>query len=326
MSRRLNRLIEIDHLIRLRYRQTQNKLAAELDVSVRTIRDDIKYLQNNYDAPLEWNKSEGWRYTDPTWRLPSIPVTQGELFALTLGARMLESYSGSIYQKELRETINRIADRYPKKTKIGLRELAEERVHFRVGGEIQLDPDIWALLLEANEKSKSVWMRYYSPQSQQESERIFDSYDVEIYRASNPYVYGYCHLRQEGRQFRIDRIRKLRILDQTFIRDPQWNLQKKLGTSFQYELGGKTYDVAIYFDAATAPYITERQWHSTQMIETHGDGSITLRFTASGLNDMKRWILGYGRGAIAKSPPELVQMLQRETEQMARQNEKGEFE
>ena len=56
------------------------------------------------------------------------------------------------------------------------------------------------------------------------------------------------------------------------------------------------------------------------------DGSITLCFSATGLNDIKRWVLGYGRGAIAKSPPELVKMLQRETSTMARQNEMGGFE
>lgn len=198
-------------------------------------------------------------------------------------------------------------------------------MHFRAGGEIQVNPEIWMRLIEASERSQSVLMRYYSPKSQQESKRQFDPYDLDIYRASNPYVWGYCHLRKEIRQFRIDRIRELEILEQTFERRP-FNLQEKLGTSFQYEVGGTTYDVAIAFDKQTAPYITERQWHSTQRIETHADGSITLRFTASGLNDMKRWILGYGRGAIAKSPPELVRMLQRETEQMARQNETGEFE
>jgi len=115
------------------------------------------------------------------------------------------------------------------------------------------------------------------------------------------------------------------MLDRTFERR-EFDLQKKLETSFQYEVGGKVYDVEILFDAKTAPYIVERQWHKTQTIETHQDGSIVLRFTASGLNDIKRWILGYGKGAIAKSPPELVQMLQEETEIMARQNETGEFE
>ncbi|WP_099240687.1 helix-turn-helix transcriptional regulator [Synechococcus sp. BDU 130192] len=325
MSRQLERLLEIDRLIRSRERQTQVSLAQTLEVSERTIRNDVNFLRDRYDAPLEYDRNQGWYYTDSNWRLPTIPVTQGELFALTLGARMLESYSGSIYQIQLRETIERIAERLPEQSVINLRQLAEERVHFRVGGEIQLNPEIWQALIEASERSQSVLMRYYSPQRQQISERIFDPYVLDIYRASNPYVWGYCHLREEVRQFRIDRIRKLEPTGQTFERR-EFDLQEKLKNSFQYEVGGKTYDVAIAFDAQTAPYITERQWHSTQRIETLADGSITLRFTASGLNDMKRWILGYGRGAIAKSPPELVKMLEQETAQMARQNETGEFE
>ncbi|BAW98005.1 hypothetical protein NIES970_29680 (plasmid) [[Synechococcus] sp. NIES-970] len=325
MSRQLERLLEIDRLLRSPERQTQGSMAQALEISERTIRNDIAFLKDRFHAPLEFNKTHGWHYTDLTWRLPSIPMTQGELFALTLGARMLQSYSGSVYQSLLQSAIARLVERLPEKVTFDLQQLANERIHFRVGGEIQLDPEIWRQLMEASERSQSVSMRYYSPKSQQESERVFDPYELDIYRASNPYVWGYCHLRQEVRQFRIDRIRELKKLEQTFERRP-FNLQEKLGTSFQYEVGGKTYDVAIAFDKQTAPYITERLWHKTQTIETHADGSITLQFTASGLNDMKRWILGYGRGAIAKSPPELVRMLQRETEQMARQNETGEFE
>ena len=325
MSRQLERLLEIDRLLRSPEKQTQVSIARMLEVSERTIRNDFDFLRNRFDAPLGYDRNQGWHYTDSNWRLPSIPITQGELFALTLGARMLESYSGSIYQRQLRETITRIAERLPEKSVINLRQLAEERVHFRVGGEIQLNPEIWQALIEASERSQSVLMCYYSPKRQQISERIFDPYILDIYRASNPYVWGYCHLREEVRQFRIDRIRKLEPMGKTFERR-EFDLQEKLKNSFQYEVGGKTYDVAIAFDKQTAPYITERIWHKTQTIKTHRDGSITLRFTASGLNDVTRWILGYGRGAIAKSPPELVKMLQQETDQMARQNETGEFE
>ena len=44
-------------------------------------------------------------YTDPQWRLPNISLSQGELFALTLGARMLEAYAGSPYAQELSSAI-----------------------------------------------------------------------------------------------------------------------------------------------------------------------------------------------------------------------------
>ena len=324
--RRLERLLAIDELIRSPHRNTAPQMGEQLEVSERTIRNDLDFLRDRFDAPLEFTPEAGWHYTDPNWRLPSIPVNQGELFALTLGARMLESYSGSIYQAQLRAIIQRLANRLPEKTQFNLWQLAEEYVHFRVGGEIDLDPQVWSSLIAAHSESKSIEILYYSPKRQQASKRVIDPYVLDIYRASNPYVWGYCHLRQEVRQFRIDRIRSLEILNQTFVKDPEFNLQNLLDKSFQYEVGGNIYNVAIRFDHATAPYITERKWHQTQEIETHEDGSITLRFSATGLNDIKRWVLGYGRGAIAKSPPELVKMLQRETSIMARQNEMGEFE
>jgi len=34
------------------------------------------------------------------------------------------------------------------------------------------------------------------------------------------------------------------------------------------------------------------------------------------LNDLKRWVLGYGKGAIVKCPPELEKMVKKEIEEM----------
>ena len=65
--------------------------------------------QKSAIALLEYQKDKGWYYTDPDWRLPSISLSQGELFALTLGARMLEAYAGSAYLEELRSAIARFS-------------------------------------------------------------------------------------------------------------------------------------------------------------------------------------------------------------------------
>jgi predicted DNA-binding transcriptional regulator YafY len=37
-----------------------------------------------------------------------------------------------------------------------------------------------------------------------------------------------------------------------------------------------------------------------------------------GLNDLKRWVLGYGKGAIVQGPPELVALVKDELAGMAR--------
>jgi predicted DNA-binding transcriptional regulator YafY len=254
MSRHLERLLQIDTLLRCGQRQTSFHLAQALEVSERTIRSDLAFLRDRFHAPLEYKKKTGWRYTDSTWRLPSIP--------LSTGAQM-----------------------------------------------VNLDPQIWQQLLEACRTSQRIWIHYYAATRLEESQRAIDPYLLHIYRATNPYLIGFCHKRQEIRWFRIDRIKELRVLDETFERDPNFDARTYLEKIFQHEVGGHPVTVAIWFDTSTAPFIRERRWHVTQEIEEHADGSLTLHLVTSGLNDLKRWVLGYGKGAVVKEPPELVKLV-----------------
>ncbi len=257
MSRHLERLLRIDVLLRNSERQTANDIAADLEVSERTVRADIEFLRSRYFAPIQWSKANGYQYTDQDWRLPTISLTQGELFALTLGARMLETYSGSAYAQDLQSAISRLGERLPEQTWVDLQQLADERIIFRGGGGIDLAPEIWHGLEDA----------------------------CRIYRGTNPYVIGFCRKRQAIRWFRVDRIRALQVLAEKFVRDPNFDVKAHLEQIFQAEVGGEPIEVAIWFDAVTAPYVRERRWHPSQMIMEHPDGAMTLRMTVRGIND-----------------------------------------
>lgn len=319
MSRHLERLLQLDALLRSGNRCTAASLAASVGMSERTIRNDLDFLRDRYHAPLDWNHSKGYYYTEADWRLPSISLSKGELFALTLGARMLETYSGSAYALDLRSAIERLAERLPEESWIDLQQLADERVVFRVGAETNLDPDIWHRLEDACRDLKQVWMKYYTASSNSTSERTLDPYLLHIYRGTNPYVIGWCHKRSEIRWFRVDRIRELKVLEKSFKRNPDFNAKDHLAMIFQHEVGGIPVTTRIWFDASTAPYIRERRWHPTQELYEHPDGSVTLQMVVRGLNDLKRWVLGYGKGARVQEPPELVLMVRDEVEGMSQQ-------
>ncbi len=318
MSRRLERLLQIDALIRSNQRHTADSLASELEVSERTIRTDLDFLRDRYHAPLEFTRQKGYHYTDLDWRLPTISLSKGELFALTLGARMLEAYAGSPYVSDLRSAIERLSERLPEQTWVDLQQLSEERIVFRGGAEIDLNPEVWHALEEACQSLKTVQMTYYTASRNAVSERKLDPYVLHIYRGTNPYVIGYCHKREEIRWFRVDRIKHLQVLPETFVPDPTFDARDHLEMIFQHEAGGVPQPVAIWFDAPTAPYIRERRWHPTQEIQEHPDGSLTLRMVVRGLNDLKRWVLGYGKGAIVREPPELVKLVGDEVSGMSR--------
>ncbi|MEM6353665.1 MAG: transcriptional regulator [Cyanobacteria bacterium P01_D01_bin.14] len=310
MSRHLERLLRIDALIRSNQRYTAETMAETLEVSERTIRNDISFLRDRYDAPLEFDRRQGYRYTNDDWRLPSVTLSQGELFALTLGARMLSAYGGSAYGPKLKSAIEQLAKRLPEQTWVDLQQLADEHVLFRAGAELDLDPAVWQVLERACQQQQRVWMRYGTP-GKPVSERKLDPY-VLHFSQNNPYVTGWCHKRQEERWFRVDRIKEIRLLDESFEINPSFDRAAHFASAFQHEVGGVPQEMTIWFDGPTAPYIRERRWHPTQQIEEHADGSLTLRMVVRGLNEVKRWVLFYGRGARVLGPPELVTMVKEE--------------
>jgi predicted DNA-binding transcriptional regulator YafY len=142
MTRHLERLLEIDNLLRSSTRHTAVSIAKAVERSERTVRKDIELLRDRYSAPILYTRSKGFHYTDPDWRLSSICLTKGELFALTLGARMLEGYAGSTYKEELQSAIGRLAERLPKQTWVDLQQLANENVLFQLGAKLDLDPKV----------------------------------------------------------------------------------------------------------------------------------------------------------------------------------------
>lgn len=317
MSRHLERLLQIDALLRSGQRQTARNLAEAVEVRERTIHNDLTFLRDRFNAPIVWSKSKGYYYSDPKWRLPSISLSRGELFALTLGARMLEAYAGSAYAKELQSAVARLAERLPEQSWVDLQQLANEQVLFRAGAELRLNPEIWHKLEIACQRHQRVKIAYYTAGRNAHSERMVDPYILHFSR-NNPYVTGYCHSRQEVRWFRVDRIKTLDLMDETFEIDPNFDPKDHFELVFQHEVGGIPMPISIWFDSVTAPYIRERRWHPTQQIEEHSDGSLTLNFVARGLNEVKRWVLFYGKGATAKSPPELVKLIQDEISGMSK--------
>jgi predicted DNA-binding transcriptional regulator YafY len=310
--RQLERLFQLDELIRSGKAQTIRQLAAALEVSDRTVHNDLIFLHDRYEAPIKNNRSQGYYYEDSTWRLPTVPLTQGELFALMVGSRMLAASAGAAYAQELQSAIDQLMRRMPEQTWVDLQTIADERVSFGTGGLIEFNPDIWKQLTEACQKNQSVEMTYYTASQDTLATRVFDPYLLHIYRGTNPYTIGYCHRRQAVRWFRVDRIRALHRMERTFERDPNFNPKDHIQTIFQTEVGGEPKLVTIRFSIPVAPYIRERCWHPTQAITQHGDGSLTLQMKVPGLAEVKRWVLGYGKDAVVEGPAELVEMIQAE--------------
>ncbi len=67
-------------------------LAQEFEVDPRTIRRDLESMRDQLRAPIAFDRDRrGYRYSEPTFRLHSSLVTEGELTALLPAERGTEA-------------------------------------------------------------------------------------------------------------------------------------------------------------------------------------------------------------------------------------------
>jgi len=108
------------------------------------------------------------------------------------------------------------------------------------------------------------------------------------------YLIGYSRMHRQRRTFKIGRIRKLTVLDETFDPSVHETSQREFGDAWSMIPEGKTHDVHLRFLPKVAGNVAEVNWHHSQQVDWRADGSIDFRARVDGLGEILWWILGYG--------------------------------
>jgi predicted DNA-binding transcriptional regulator YafY len=315
MSTRLERIIGIDREIRAGTYPTAASLAEMFEVSERTIYDDRNFMINRMGAPIDFDElAGGWCYTDSTYVLPAIMVSEGELLAFFLGQTVSQQFLGTPFEKPLRSALGKIARYLPDQIHV---DLAEAARHYTItaGATVDVDPQLMLALERAIRERRQVWMRYYTASRGESSERAVNPYHLYNVRG-DWYLFAYDHWRENMRNFHLGRIEAWQVLNQHFDPDPGFSAEEYISRGFLTERG-EVAQVAIRFDEHQARYVRERTWHVTQEIEELPDGGLILRLKSGGLDEIKRWVMQYGARAEVLEPPELRNAVAEEVGKLA---------
>jgi predicted DNA-binding transcriptional regulator YafY len=120
------------------------------------------------------------------------------------------------------------------------------------------------------------------------------------------YVLGRVAGEKDIRTFKLARIRRVTVEDQTFTPPPPGVVESHFGQAWSMIPEGKCHDIHLHFAAKVAGNVAEVQWHPSQKVEWRDDGSIDFRVRVDGLGEITWWILGYGDSVRVLAPPALV--------------------
>jgi predicted DNA-binding transcriptional regulator YafY len=313
---RTRRLFVIDEAIRSgRYPNTA-KLAAIAEVDARTIARDIEYMRYMFNAPIKYSAAHrGFYYSEPNYYLKSVPLTEGELFSITLFDQLLDQYRNTPLEKDLRKIFGKIVQCLPDNVNVEAAFLTDQMT-FIPDHAGMIDLESFKKIFTALKLKQRIQFDYRSLEQSDYAKRTANLYHA-ICQRGNWYVIGFCHERQEPRLFSFSRMKNIKLLKQVFtIPDdfkPENYFDKEMGV---WASSRTSYTVELLIGKEIGTYAIDRQWHSSQEIRTNDDGSVYVKFTTTQMPEVLRWVLGQGHTVKVLSPTELVEMVKEEVEKV----------
>jgi predicted DNA-binding transcriptional regulator YafY len=305
MSSKLNRIIQMDRLIRSNSYPSVALFQERFEVSERTVHDDVSYFRDTLMAPIKYSRSGGgYHYTDPTWVLPTIITTEGELLAFFLSAELARRYLGTLFEEPLRNAISKLSQNLPGQVDLDPDQLTQHFT-FQSGAIASANPDLLVAITTAISECYALDITYYTASRGERNNRLIEPHHLYNVRGDWQ-VIAFDHRRKDFRNFALSNFEIWTVRkDIKFIRDVDFSPSAYLAGGFLAERGETPVEIEIWFDKQQAHYIRQRTWHRTQSIEEHQDGSLTLRFETGALREVGRWVMSYGSHAQVRTPRSL---------------------
>ena len=288
------RLIEILQLLGGRRSRRPAEIAEHFDISERTVYRDLQDLSRLQSIPITRDE-DGYRLVEgATIRWLGLTSTERATLKLLLQHPAFRAAS------ELTSALERKLD-------AATRQLEETPQALTLAGPERsgsIRNGLLHLLEGAVRERTPVSLLYRSLWSRRQAWRGLNPYSV-FHRENTWYLVGHCHLRDEPRTFRLDRIVDARALDGAFDR-PAFDLETFLRGTCNVYRGRNLHEVVIHFDASLAPLIEQGAHHPEERVKKLENERLEYRVTISHLDEIARWVVGFAGAARAVEPPALV--------------------
>ena len=315
----LTRQWRLVHLLAGHLGRTLAQLTGELGVAKRTVQRDIETLSvagfpvtsETRNGTVFWHFMEGFHAEAP------IALTLTEQMALYFSKGLFRPLQGTPIYESLKTAMQKIGSQLPAQSFKFLRGLDQGISVSNFGlKDYSHSKEVIDTLTRSVFNKFIVRILHRAPYREKALEREVDPYKL-WYVNNGLYLVGHDHREDALRTFAVERIRSAKLTNRRFEIPPGFNFDQFKQTAFNM-IWGEPQEVKIRFSAAQAPYIRERTWHPSQKIEACDDGCMILTLHVADLDEVKRWLIGFGAEAEVLGPEKLQIEIADECRRMAK--------
>ena len=298
---------------------TLDEMVESSQVKRRTVerwRDIIEETFGALDTLVDGRKMR-FRLTGTNIAVTLAP-TADELLSLENAAREFELRHDDVQAKALRAVSRKMKAKLSSKLRERYRldlavegKLQSEAFAQRVGPHPFADPQTLITLREALLNEKIV--KFYYQQEPNGPVRWRRVIPYGLLFGPRYYLVAAVTSKSMPVLFRLDRITRLEITDETGMRPESFDLQAYALRSFGV-FQEEPEEILLRFQPEAASEAKAYIFHPTQEMHEESDGSLTVRFHAAGLLEIAQYLMSWGQAVTIVGPERLKEIMWEEVE------------
>jgi predicted DNA-binding transcriptional regulator YafY len=311
---RIDRISAI--LIQLQSRRVvkASDIAERFNISLRTVYRDVKTLEEA-GIPLIGEAGVGYSIMDG-YRLPPVMFTKEEATAFLTAEKFVEKMTDASTMANHRSAMYKIR---------AILKTAEKDMLEGMDGNIEVfknidqadlpDNDYILTILNSIVQKNVLSVEYFAHHSQEHSQREIEPVGI-FYQDSYWHLIAYCLLRKAYRDFRIDRIKNLKVTAKHFSSQHPTLKEYIAKTAMEHHLE----TIVIRVEKSIYPNLSRQKYYSGFVSEKEAGGMIEMTFLSPSLEGFARWYMMFGDQAEIIEPTKLKDRVRAITKKLLQNN------
>jgi len=292
---RTDRLLAMVLELQRRGRQRAEDLARTFETSKRTIYRDIQALCEA-GVPVIASPGQGYELLEGFF-LPPVQFSPDEAAVLLLGSDLLANHFDATYRDAALAAVRKVEAVLPAPLRDEVSRLRERLLFVPAEGiaNVQVGERLRSLrraIIEHRTVRFTYFARHRGDGDMIEPPRDADPYGL-VFAFGSWYLHSYCHRRNARRNFRLDRMEQVVLLDRRFAA-PNDAIFRLPG------LEERPIEVQVLFDHGIARWVREERFFFVNERERPDGLEVTLRVHRE--DEILHWLLGWGSRAHVLAP------------------------
>jgi predicted DNA-binding transcriptional regulator YafY len=239
------------------------------------------------------------------YHVPPVMFTREEARALLIGGKVVESFTDKSIQNHFENALTKVRSVLDMEKKDDLDSLDKDIVinpflsnYNKQDGSLHFEQ-----IQSALAGARVVEIEYFSRGKGEETKRALEPIGLTFY-ADNWHLIAWCRLRKDYRDFRLDRIARLKVLNEGFKRFRHPRLNEYLESlAYETELEFCTLQV----EESVHPFLENSKYRMGLIREERTEEGFEMHFASYSLETIARWVLMMGKSVKVISPDSLNQ-------------------